>query len=74
MKMYSLTGKNPFIFKEKGEFSDLAGILPPIFKCNKTHPPLKELYLSLLLIAFSASNKIVMSSIGGLCRPARTSR
>ena len=43
MKMYSLTGKNPFIFKEKGKFSDLAGILPPIFVCNRINPPLKEL-------------------------------
>jgi hypothetical protein len=35
METYSLTGKNPLICREIGEFPDLAGIFPSIFQYHK---------------------------------------
>jgi len=35
MKMYSLTEKNPLIYRYLYEFPDLAGIFPPIFQSHK---------------------------------------
>jgi len=40
--MYSLTEKNPLIYRCLYEFPDLAGILPPIIQCHKINSHLEQ--------------------------------